>query len=747
MAHYIDTGGQFLGHLIGDGDISLVWENAPTNHNGKIKSCIGDEKSIAFIKELDLGDRLASIHVINPNPLAQGKSHAPVRDLRKRWERVLLELPETTKRIILFAPDANILKSVIARPLSSIPGFGFDTAHGTIFTLPNGVELVPTWDKVSPYQKKFRDRDIDRAKNLVKPKEPLPYQNYLPAPQHILTKDIVIDVETTGGNIHTDTLTSIGIQWGPNSRAILVGDEGRFIDIGLWLLERASEGCQFWFHNAAFDLAFLPSQLRTDFYSSIHDTLMRSRAGGCLDNSLKHLGNYYTDRPGNYAWLEGHHNFSDPAYQCEDLEVTWQLKEKWKKFQPPIVILAEYCQSMLVDQSLTGSKIDRPKLAKVDEELPAHIAELREEITKQFADPEDKEAFGKALRKAGYAVGKTATGQYSIKKQDLRDWGLEDCAQYIEAKKLLSSFVNTINGLILDNDILPHTQSMLICRSGRTSMKDYNWQQTGRKGPIRQLLISRFENGYIGSVDLSQAELRVAALISNDEPFAKVLMSRDAHQYNASMAFNVPIDQVTDEQRTDAKTVVFRALYGGQPQNEGQQQVKNYLDREFEDLAEWSHNIKKEAASKLKIVDIWGKVTNLEDLYNPEYRYNGIGRVKRTGLNGPIQGIASHTSMYIQFYCWKYFKKRKLQSLVLFGNHDATLMDIHPYEVGAVCEIVQESFWSLEKTPIAKFPLFNNPLPITGELLIGKNWSLLKMPKPGKESTLSFEPLICSSLR
>src|SRR5260221_7447347 len=138
---------------------------------------------------------------------------------------------------------------------------------------------------------------------------------------------VVIDVESNAPI--NDTITTLWLQWGDNDRARIVGDD---IPIAIKYLANNTTITDYIFHNAAFDLWMLGEEFRQAVYGKVRDTLMMSRARGDTVSNLKHLGNYYTARPGNYAWLEPGTKFSfdDETYGAEDIEVTWQLYHKWK---------------------------------------------------------------------------------------------------------------------------------------------------------------------------------------------------------------------------------------------------------------------------------------------------------------------------------------------------------------------------------------------------------------------------------
>lgn len=638
----------------------------------------------------------------------------PLKALRAGWIRVQKEIQvfsPNTKRI-LFVGDTKSLRVLI-------PGLegDMDSAHGTLFKLGEWI-VVPTFkDQGLHHQEAWIKRDIQRCLKLTRPTEPLPYLTELP---HNCFTAMVIDLETTGLDPFTDTITTLGLQWSNTERAVITGEAiwptiARLIDY--------EASIPFIFHNAQFDLGFLGTEFRKSTYGRIRDTMVRAKARGELVASLKHLGNYYTARPGNYAWHDAgtKHSFDEPAYICEDLDVTWRLWQLWQNDGlKPVVELMERAVSMTATQTYEGTAINRPLLDKLVEDGLAAKAILHDELVTEYGvDPNKTDELIAVLTERGYVFSKkTESGKDALTSDVLEEYGLDKLLEYRKLAKLDSAFVGKMQSLIRSDGMLPHRQTMLGADTGRSTMSDYNHQQSGRKGPVRQLLVSRFENGLIGAVDLAQAELRVACYVSGDEVMAEWLQQKDAHRLNASMAFNVSFDEVTEDQRFQAKAVVFRTIYGGRPITDGQKTVHAYLEGKFAKLFKWIYTTRDEAIKRNVVTDPWGKTRNLLKVLD----YKGKWAVGRAGINSPVQGLASHLAIWLTVRCWELFQENLLESKVLFGVHDSIIFDVHPSEVQPVTLLVQQAFREL---PLHLFPL-HEKLPITGELQFGSNFATVK---------------------
>ncbi len=724
MKGYIENFGSYSGLCFdNDGDLAIVLESPPPLAK---KGLLTTEIENWIVKTF--GKRLASVHVIYPHQ--KDKKKVQLRELRIGWKRVYTEiktLSPTVKRILIMG-GSEVINKVI------VPGIdkGLADIHGTIFTLPCGLEVVPTWNKVFPHMRKWFERDIERFKTLIKDKQPLTYQSTI---KDIWSNKLVVDLETSGLTSWDNYITTLGIRFN-TGRALIIGND-KVQEAIKFLIDCLYNGIQIWMHNAQFDSGFLGQ----DFIDAaretgnVHCTLIRSRSDGELVNSLKHLGILYTDRPGNYAWIKGEFRFDDTSYVCEDLETTWQLSNKYDSFNPPVVQLMEEAIIMAAEQTIKGSALDVGKLDTLAEDGAKLVWELRDELTQKYGvDPGSNKDLIPVLQARGYEFHKlTDKGEFALDVEVLTELGLTDIVEFRQAQKLDSTFIGKMKSLIRADGTIPHHQNILAARTGRTTMSNYNHQQSGKKGPVKKLLISRFEGGSIFSVDLAQAELRVNCYLTNDEQMAAWLLRGDAHRENAANAFGIAKEDVTEDQRFEAKAIVFKATYAGRPVTAGEKRVYVYLRKEFKKLFKWIDSQFELGKNAQFVTEAFGKKINLTDIQD----YKGKWAAGRVAVNGPVQGTASNIAIWLTVRLWKLFKKHNLQSLVLFGIHDSIVGDIHPDEIDIVIKLVQQAFADIS----VYCPIYNNyplmkVLGIEGELQIAANWF----------DTKSAIKIACSSL-
>lgn len=731
MAYPILSINPFQGYRFkNNGDLAIVFEGPYANAQAPYPL---HAQTFERIKLMELGSRLTSIHIICPYHKEKGKERYPLRELRQGWDRVKIEIAliPSIRRILLIS-QSSLLSQVV------MPGVaGLADTHGTIFTLESGLEVVPTWFKAYEHMSKWKESDIRRWKLLVKD-SPLPFQHSL---KNLTGNRIIIDLETTGLNSFTDQITVLGVQWSDTERALIMG--GNIHYCISQLTEYIKQGAQVYFHNAQFDLGFMGQDFRdacTD-YSAVHCTMIRARARGELVNTLKHLGNVYTNRPGNYAFATPNekHDFTDVRYVCEDLQTTWELSKLFDKDDAkPVVQQFERAIVMCAEQTIHGACIDVTQLHDLHVKGLADIIRLEAECLAEYGvhPGKTKEMIQVVLSRGHELTKKTPAGSFTLDEEVCEEHGLMLLLQYRKAVKLDSTFVGKLVKLIRKDNTVPHYQSMLGAETGRTTMKNFNHQQAAKKGPLRNLVISRYKNGKILIVDLAQAELRVLAYISNDEVFAQLFSKEDPHRSNASRAFAIPENEVTEDQRFDAKSVIFRVVYGGSSQNEGQKRVEVFFRSSFRKAFLWIEAIKQYSKQKLEVTDAYGKTRNLREVKT----WRGLGGVGRAGINSPIQGIASHIAMQVTYNSWWLFRKYKLQSKVIFGVHDSLMADIHPDELDIAIQLVRLSFAMLRKSHMYKaFPLAKT-LAMQGELMIGNSWGYIDAGKK------TLEKITCSSL-
>ena len=243
--------------------------------------------------------------------------------------------------------------------------------------------------------------------------------------------------------------------------------------------------------------------------------------------------------------------------------------------------------------------------------------------------------------------------------------------------------------------------------------------ERGRK--IRKAFNVPSENYILLSADYSQIELRVIAAMSGDETMIEAFKNnQDIHKLTASKVYGIPFDEVTKEQRSNAKVVNFGIIYGvsafGLSQQttltmaEAKDMIQNYF-KTYPRIKEFMDAQIKIGQEKGYVETILGRRRYLRDINSRNAMHRGVW--ERIAINSPIQGSAADMIKLAMLDIHKKFKAEHLQSAMTLQVHDELVFEIYKPELEKVKKIV---VFSMENA------ISNLPLPIVAEFGIGKNW-------------------------
>jgi len=270
--------------------------------------------------------------------------------------------------------------------------------------------------------------------------------------------------------------------------------------------------------------------------------------------------------------------------------------------------------------------------------------------------------------------------------------------------------------------------------TGRLSCNNPNIQQVPRKNEvvkefnIKEVFISRFNEGYIVEIDFSQLEWRVCAYLCQDPVMIKEIKEGvDAHTQNASLAFHIPPEEVTKEHRQIAKMVSFGLIYGQSaygmakrvdiPINTEKeaQKIIDAVYSKYKNLKKWHNELYYQVLSKKKLVNVSGRSFIFN---NPDKQITNI-------KNYPVQSFATADIVPLVFwYAWAEVKK-KFQDKVYPINtvHDCIIFDCASLEVAKkVIKIVLTHMRNADKILYTLLGITVN-IPLDGEAEVGENWA------------------------
>ena len=429
-------------------------------------------------------------------------------------------------------------------------------------------------------------------------------------------------------------------------------------------------------------------------------------------------------------------------YAVEDADITFQLKEHFTKelesgnvtklfneIELPLV-------SVLTAMEIEGININTDFLKELSFVLTDDINKLEKNIYEQAGEEfniASPKQLGIVLFEKMELVKKpkkTKTGQYKTGEDILSALAQEhkiirDIQEYRQYKKLLSTYVDA-----LPNEINPktgriHTEYMqAVAATGRLSSNNPNLQnipiRTERGKEVRKSFIPRNENHVLLAADYSQIELRIIAALSEEENMIEAFKNgEDIHASTAAKVFNVSLDEVTREQRSNAKTVNFGIIYGvsafglSNQTDLSRSEAKELIDTYYETYPKLKAYISKQvefARKKGYVETVLNRRRYLKDINSA----NAMVRsgAERNAVNAPIQGSAADIIKLAMINIYNRFEKEGFKSKMLLQVHDELVFDAHKDELDTIRLIIKHE---MENSLTVSVPL-------DVELGIGENW-------------------------
>jgi len=296
------------------------------------------------------------------------------------------------------------------------------------------------------------------------------------------------------------------------------------------------------------------------------------------------------------------------------------------------------------------------------------------------------------LKIGGAKQKKTKTGQYATGEEVLSYLAKDNeiVASILDWRslvKLQNTYVEALPSQVDSVSKRVHTDYMqTVAATGRLSSNNPNLQnipiRTERGRQIRKAFIARDENYTLLSADYSQIELRIIAALSGEENMIKAFQNNeDIHKSTASKVFNVPLEEVTREQRSHAKTVNFGIIYGvsafglsnqtSLSRSESATLIEAYY-KTYPRLKSYIQEQIEFARENGYVQTILGRRRYLKDINSQ----NAIVRVgaERNAVNAPIQGSAADVIKIAMINIHKKLTNENWKSKMLLQVHDELVL-------------------------------------------------------------------------
>jgi len=429
-------------------------------------------------------------------------------------------------------------------------------------------------------------------------------------------------------------------------------------------------------------------------------------------------------------------------YAAEDADITLQLKEKIEPLitDPNIIKLLDEVElplvQVLANVEFNGVKIDEAVLKTMSGELEEESIKVRDRIY-ELAGEEFNIASPKQLGiilfeklKLVEKPKKTKTGQYATGEEILsRLENQHEIARKIlefrELQKLKSTYVDALPQMVSSYDGLIHTNySQTVAATGRLSSLNPNLQNIPIRTPkgreIRKAFVPTANDRVILSADYSQIELRIMAAFAGDDHMIEAFKNgRDIHATTASKIFKVPLNEVTSEMRSKAKSANFGIIYGisafglsqnmNIPRKEAAEIIESYFT-EFPAIKSYMDKVVNDARDNGFVSTVLGRKRYLRDINSRNAVMKGFA--ERNAINAPIQGTAADIIKVAMINIDNWMQQQKVESKMIMQVHDELVFDVPKHEV----ELMKAQIEKLmkEALPIA--------VPMEVGIGIGANW-------------------------
>ncbi len=429
-------------------------------------------------------------------------------------------------------------------------------------------------------------------------------------------------------------------------------------------------------------------------------------------------------------------------YAAEDADITFQLAQH---FRPELAeagtekLFAEIevpLLRVLADMELEGINLDEQFLRSLSSQLDTDIQDLEQKIYESAGETfniSSPKQLGEILFDKLNLIEKpkkTKTGQYSTAEDVLSYLAkdhqiIKDVLDYRGLTKLKSTYVDALPQQVETATGRVHTDYMqTVAATGRLSSNNPNLQnipiRTERGRQVRKAFIPRDENHVLLSADYSQIELRIIAALSEETTMIEAFKKgEDIHASTASKVFNVALNEVTRDHRSNAKTVNFGIIYGvsafglSNQTNLSRAESKELIDTYYKTYPKLRNYISEQidfAREHGYVQTVLGRRRYLKDINGSNQVVRGAA--ERNAINAPIQGSAADIIKIAMIRIHRKLEEGNYKSKMLLQVHDELVFDIYKPELEELQKIIKSEMENAYKLEV----------PLDVEMGVGKDW-------------------------
>ena len=398
----------------------------------------------------------------------------------------------------------------------------------------------------------------------------------------------------------------------------------------------------------------------------------------------------------------------------------------FKKIEMPLV-------EVLGNMQYNGMYVDKEELTKFGDNLKEQIEILKNEIYnlcgEEFNINSTKQLGTILFEKLGLTVYKKTKNGYStdvdiLEKLKPEHPIIEKILDYRSLMKLNSTYVEGLIPYINEKTKRIHSYfHQTITATGRISSTEPNLQTIPTRYELGKKLKKVFkpeEGNIFVDADYSQIELRVLADISGDRNMLKAFrQDEDIHKQVASKVFDVPLEDVTKEQRTAAKAVNFGIVYGisdfglagqlGVTKKRAQSYIDQYLEK-YSGIKNFMDEIVEDAKERGYVETLFHRRRYIPELKSNNYMVRQFG--SRAAMNTPIQGTAADIMKIAMINVYNRIKEEGIEAKIVLQVHDELIIECNKNCAEQAKNILKEEMENAVKLKI----------PLNVELSEADNW-------------------------
>ena len=429
-------------------------------------------------------------------------------------------------------------------------------------------------------------------------------------------------------------------------------------------------------------------------------------------------------------------------YAAEDADITWQLKQHFEqelgkneqrdllnKVELPLV-------RVLAAMELAGISLDVPYLNNMATQLEHEAQQLAQRIFDQagetfnLASPKQLGPILFDKLKLVDKPKKTKTGQYSTAEEVLSTLAknhsiVADILEWRSVQKLNNTYVSALPQEVNTHSNRVHTvYNQAVAATGRLSSNHPNLQnipiRTPRGQQVRKAFVAKDNQRVLMAADYSQIELRIIASLSEDPSMVAAFNNNeDIHAATAAKVFGVPLEEVSREQRSQAKTVNFGIIYGvsafglSNQTTLSRSEAKALIETYYENYPNLKSYISEQvdfAREQGYVATVLGRRRYLKDINSR----NAIvrGAAERNAVNAPIQGSAADIIKIAMLRIYDKMREQQFKAQMLLQVHDELVFECPQSELDALTKLVKTEMENAYKLHV----------PLTVDVGVGHNW-------------------------